>query len=104
MLRIRARDLPFSLWSKGALKRALGHRIIPQAQFHLGQVSTLEFGKPSRKLHPSTEVSELPGLFGLKIFGWEALGSGTYWLGLVTSVLPHGRVPVFYKNVWALRP
>lgn len=63
MPRIKLRDLPFSLW----WKQALGHRILPQAQFHLGQESILEFGKPMRKLHPSAEVSELPGLFRLNL-------------------------------------
>lgn len=35
----------------------------------------MESEKPTRKLHPSTEVSKLPWLFGLKILvqvrGWE---------------------------------
>lgn len=91
--------LPFSLW----LEQALNHRIIPQAQFYLGQESLLEFGKPTRKLHPSIEVLGLPGLFGLKVLvggtgirdllAWFSDFGPAPWLG-----------PCFCKNVCTLRP
>lgn len=78
MLRIKPRHLPFSLW----LKQALSHRILPQAQLHLGQESILEFGKPMRKLHPSAEVSELPGLFRLNLL----VGEG-HWAKRLTGLV-----------------